>query len=145
MLQKHVIIFFCVLIAYSFCKDERARRVDALFKQYDIPTSAGASVSIIQDGKFLYQNFYGNSELRTPVKITKDTLFCIGSVSKQFTAMGIALLHQRGLLSVDDIIYKHLPQLKPIGNVTILHLIQHTSGYRDYLNLAAISGNGGHF
>jgi CubicO group peptidase (beta-lactamase class C family) len=64
-----------------------------------------------------------------------------GSVSKQFTAMAIALLAEQGKLSQDDDIRKYLPEiLKYESTITIRHLIHHTSGIRDYLTLMAIAG-----
>lgn len=81
------------------------------------------------------------ANLEHNVPITPETVFRIGSTSKQFTAACIAILSLQGKLSLDDDIRKYIPELpvyhKPI---TVRHLIHHTSGIRDYLGLAYLSG-----
>jgi D-alanyl-D-alanine carboxypeptidase len=68
----------------------------------------------------------------------------IGSVSKQFTSLAIAILEAERIINVNNKVTSYLPELRDLGNVTILNLIQHTSGYKDYLNMALIIGEGIH-
>src|SRR4051794_22319000 len=73
--------------------------------------------------------------------ITPQTVFDIGSTSKQFTATSILLLAQDGKLSLDDDVHKFLPELPDYGTpVTLRHLLHHTSGMRDYTNLMFLGG-----
>jgi CubicO group peptidase (beta-lactamase class C family) len=68
-------------------------------------------------------------------------VFYVGSVSKQFSAAAIALLAQRGVISLDDDVRKYVPELPDYGDrITIRQLIHHTSGLRDYLELRALAG-----
>jgi CubicO group peptidase (beta-lactamase class C family) len=65
----------------------------------------------------------------------------IGSVSKQFTAFAISLLAERGKLSLDDPVRKHIPELPAFDNtVTLRHLLTHTSGYRDFYSILSMAG-----
>ena len=82
----------------------------------------------------------GLASLEHRVPITPNTVFDIGSTSKQFTAFSILLLERDGKLSLDDDVRKHVPELQPMADVTVRHLLHHTSGLRDYLTLWALAG-----
>ena len=115
----------------------RADQVDNYLKsqmqQHRIP---GLTLKIIRDGRAIKTAAYGlaNIELRVPAK--PETVFEIGSVTKQFTAAGILLLAQEGKLSVDDKISRHLKDTPEAwANVTIRLLLTHTSGIKSYTGL----------
>ena len=111
-------------------------RVDALFTQWDKPTTPGCILAVIRDGEFLYKRGYGMADLERGVPITSDSIFDIGSTGKQFTAAVIAILANQGHLILDAPIRKHLPEMPAYADgITIRHLIHHTSGLRDYLTL----------
>jgi CubicO group peptidase (beta-lactamase class C family) len=81
------------------------------------------------------------ANLEHGVPITWQTVFDLGSTSKQFTAMSVLLLEQEGRLSLDDDVRKWIPELPRYANpVTIRHLLHHTSGLRDYLTLMWLRG-----
>eukprot|EP01080_Neovahlkampfia_damariscottae_P004950 gene4950-8546_t len=109
---------------------------------YNKKGSAGATVSVIQNGKFIYQNSFGLSDVRNEIKNTKKTRYFIASISKQFSCLAIALLQIEGKLDVTKPIKQYLPEFR-FSNMTLLNLMQHTSGLRDYLLLATIRGEGG--
>ncbi|HEX4683191.1 MAG TPA: serine hydrolase domain-containing protein, partial [Gemmatimonadaceae bacterium] len=84
---------------------------------------------------------YGLASLELSVPISSRTVFDIGSSSKQFTAASIVLLAQDGKLSLDDDIRKFIPELPYLGTkVTLRHLLTHTSGWRDYVDLMFFGG-----
>lgn len=79
---------------------------------------------------------YGLANLELGVPATSNSVFEIGSVTKQFTASCVLLLEQDGKLSVEDLIAKHLPSVPQTwSNVTIRHLLTHTSGIKSYTGL----------
>jgi len=122
--------------------DERTDRVDKLFSQWDRKDSPGCALGVIKNGEFIYRRGYGAANLEYEIPITSRSVFRIGSTSKQFTAMCIALLEEEGRLSLDDDIRRYLPEMperKPC--ITIRHLLHHTSGIRDYLTLWQLSGS----
>lgn len=118
-----------------------AAQVDAVFKDYDRKDSPGCALAVIQDGKIVYSKGYGMASLEHGVAISPQTVFDIGSTSKQFTAASILLLARDGRLALDDDIRKHVPEMPDYGTpVTIRHLLHHTSGIREYVTLLAFSG-----
>lgn len=120
---------------------ELTDKVDELFKEWDRIDSPGAAVGIIKDGKTVYARGYGMANLDYNIPISPQTVFRVGSVSKQFTAMCIALLIEQGKISLDDDIRKYLPDMHEFDlPVTIRHMIHHTSGIRDYLVLQGLAG-----
>ena len=78
---------------------------------------------------------YGYQDLQREIPLTLQSSFRLGSVSKQFTAMAIMILHKQGRLEYDDPVQKYLPVF-PYSDVSIRHLLTHTSGIADYMDLA---------
>jgi CubicO group peptidase (beta-lactamase class C family) len=118
-------------------------KVDKLFTQWDKPDSPGCSLGVIKEGKFVYKRSYGSANLDYNVPLSAESVFDIASTSKQFTAASILLLVRRGVILLDDDIRKYIPEL-PIyeAPITINHLVHHTSGIRDYLQMREMAGRG---
>ncbi len=136
-----VIVVMMLLVFSSAVADDRTDEVDKLFSQWDKPGSPGCALAIVQDGRIIYKKGYGLANLENDVPITPESVFYIGSVSKQFVSFCIALLVQEGKLSLDDDIREYVPEMPDYGTpITVRHLIHHTSGLRDYLELEGIAG-----
>ena len=115
--------------------------VEKLIEEFDNISTPGGAVMVMRDGKVIFQKSFGMANLTHSIPFEINTPTNIGSTSKQFTAMGIALLEEKGLLSVEDDIRKYIPELPDLGEtVRLRHLISHTSGYREYLNSLLMGG-----
>ncbi len=88
-------------------------------------------VLVADSGKVTYHKAFGFANFDTKVPLDTNSVFELASVSKQFTAMIIMMLHEEGKLSYDDPIDQYIPGL-PYKNITIRHLLTHTSGLPDY-------------
>lgn len=88
------------------------------------------SAALIHEGQVVWSKSMGFRNLEHSLPATPETLYCVGSVTKSFTAMAIMQLVEQGKLSVDDPIDQYLPfNIKPFGeNIRIWHLLSHTSG-----------------
>jgi CubicO group peptidase (beta-lactamase class C family) len=96
----------------------------------------GAAVAVVENGKVVRMKGYGVATLEFNVPVTTETVFEIGSVSKQMTAAGIMLLVQDGKVSLDEKIAKYLPNTPDAwADVTVRHLMTHTSGVKSYSSL----------
>ncbi len=117
-------------------------RVDEIFSRFTTSPSPGCALAIAQNGTIAYERGYGRASLELDVPITPQTVFDIGSTSKQFTALSVLLLERDGTLSLDDDIRKYLPEVPDYGKrITIRHLLTHTSGLRDYTDLLGFDGH----
>jgi CubicO group peptidase (beta-lactamase class C family) len=104
-------------------------------------TTPGAVVAVVRGGELVFARGYGMADLSHEVPFEATTITNIGSTAKQFTAFGILLLQQRDRLSIDDDIRRHVPELPDFGpTVTLRHLLTHTSGYREFINLLLLEG-----
>jgi CubicO group peptidase (beta-lactamase class C family) len=98
--------------------------------------TAGVSVAIAKNGRTILAKGYGFADLENDVPAKAETVYRIGSVTKQFTSAAIMRLMEQGKLTLDDTVQKFLPNFPTQGNrVTIRHLLNHTSGIRSYTSL----------
>jgi D-alanyl-D-alanine carboxypeptidase len=91
-----------------------------------------ASLAVVKDGRIAYVHAYGDARLDPAVPARPEMRYCIGSISKQFTAAAVLLLAEQGKLSLDDPVSKYVPDLTRANEVTIRELLSHTSGYQDF-------------
>jgi CubicO group peptidase (beta-lactamase class C family) len=114
--------------------------VDRVFAKWTSATP-GCAVGVAAGGKPVLTKAYGMADLEHDVPNTPDTIFEAGSVAKQFTAMAVMLAAKDGKLSLDDPVRKHIPELPDYGvPLTIRHMLNHTSGLRDWGSIAGIAG-----
>lgn len=114
--------------------------VDRIFARWTSATP-GCAVGVAVGGKTVLARAYGMADLEHDVPNTVDTIFEAGSVAKQFTAAAVLLLVKDGKLSLDDPAQRYVPELPDYGApLTIRHLLNHTSGLRDWGSLAGIAG-----
>jgi CubicO group peptidase (beta-lactamase class C family) len=115
--------------------------VDEVFQDLTAAGSPGCALGVYRGGQMIYEKGYGLANIEENVPISPKSVFDIGSTSKQFTATSILLLERAGKLSVEDDVRKYIPELPDYGKkITILNLLNHTSGLRDYLTLFDIAG-----
>jgi CubicO group peptidase (beta-lactamase class C family) len=118
-----------------------AADIDAIFSGWNAPDSPGCAVLITVDGDPLYRRGHGLASLEHGAPITSATVFNVGSISKQFTAMAILLLEDEGKLTLEDDVRRYVPELPDFGTpMTIGHLLTHTSGLREQSHLLALAG-----
>ncbi|MGU3377536.1 serine hydrolase domain-containing protein [Chryseobacterium sp. M5A1_1a] len=97
----------------------------------------GFTYMIKYDSGTEYKGAIGLASLDPKKDLNIQDVFNLASLSKQFTAFAILLLEQEGKLSLDDSLYKYMPELgKYVKSITLLNLIHHTSGLSDYMELA---------
>lgn len=87
-----------------------AAKVDQIFSLYDKPGSPGCSLGVIRDGDFVYRKTYDLASLELGVPLSPQSVFYMGSVSKQFTAASVVLAAEQGYLSLDDDVRKYISE-----------------------------------
>lgn len=95
----------------------------------------GLSAAVVENGTTVLAEGFGAKSLETGQPVTADTMFAIGSITKQFTAACILLLAEDGKLALTDKVIKYYPDLTRAADITLLDLMNHVSGYPDYYPL----------
>jgi CubicO group peptidase (beta-lactamase class C family) len=140
------LVFFGFLAAFPAAASDvnqqaDQQRVDKIFAAYDKADSPGCALGVIRDGNFIYRRGYGMGSLELGVPLSPESVFYMGSVSKQFTAAAIVLAAEQGFLSLDDDVRKYIPELPDYGHtITLRQMLHHTSGFRDFETLLYLSG-----
>ncbi len=125
-------IILLVFTAIAF-PDAVDNIVQTRMKEQNIP---GAAVAVVKRGKVVKLKGYGMASLEFGVPVTAETVFEIGSVSKQMTAAGIMLLVEEGKVGLDEKISRYLPDTPEAWkDVTVRHLLTHSSGIKSYSSL----------
>jgi CubicO group peptidase (beta-lactamase class C family) len=110
----------------------KAYQLDTFFKNLNHKHGFNGTVLIAQYGRVIYKGAFGYTNFKSKDTLTPQSSFQLASVSKQFTAMAIMRLKEKGLLSYEDEIQKFFPQF-PYDSITIRHLLTHRSGLPNYM------------
>lgn len=145
LLLSFLMVFFVSIqhagVFQAYTHNTLTHQVDELFKKWDRNDSPGAALGIFKDGRIIYARGYGMANLEYSLVWTPQTPSRVGSISKQFIAMCIAILIEDRKLSLEDDIRKFIPGWPDYGMpVKIKHLLHHTSGIREYLDLVELIG-----
>lgn len=120
---------------------EKISATDQLFKKWDTENSPGATIGIIHHNKLIYSKGYGLANLEHAIPNRATTAFNVASNSKQFTAACISLLILQNKIRLAQTLSSFFPNLPSYAkNITIQHLLHHTSGLRDFSQITYLSG-----
>lgn len=112
-----------------------AASIDRLLSEAYPPGEPGAAVRVSKAGVVVLKKGYGLADVERKVPATPDTVFRLASVTKAFTGTAVLMLVERGAIALDDPVTKHLPSSPPAWrDVTVRHLLSHTSGLPNYLD-----------
>jgi CubicO group peptidase (beta-lactamase class C family) len=130
---KHLLILFFSIFLITGCGMSTEDKIDDLFKDYNNPGKPGAAVMVIKNGEIVFQKGYGLADVEKNQPVTAESNFRLASVTKQFTAMSILMLIQKGELHLNTNLKNIFPEYPDYGrDITIKLLLQHTSGLYDY-------------
>ncbi len=133
--MKKGFLLFLITLIITACSISREQRIDEILERYsgNVP---GASLIVIKNGEALLKKAYGIADLERAVKISSKTNFRLASITKQFTAMCIMILVEQSKLKYDDTLTEIFKEFPDYGKeITITHLLQHTSGLIAYEDL----------
>jgi len=120
--------------------------IDAIFSGIDDAHQPGCAAGVIHDGVYIHKAGYGMANLEYGIPISSETVFRTGSVGKQFTAMSVAILAERGELDLDADVHEYLPDLIDYGHkVTIRQMVHHIAGMGDYDHAVFRKADGSEF
>lgn len=138
------VLVYAIMLSFAGCSNETQGKgygesIDSLLKTYYCNNEPGISVIAVKDDSIIYKNAIGLANMELNVELNPEMVFKIGSVTKQFTAAGILLLKEKGLLDLDNDVRKYIPEFPKTENqITIKHLLNHTSGIDDHIEWGKI-------
>ena len=141
-----VLRYCCFLIClFVYCsattQTDITKKIDELLEVYNSNEAPGVTVRVINQGKSIYSKGFGLSNLNYNIKNSDSTIFSLASVAKQFTASAVWALINDGKLNLEDDVRTYLPEFPKYNNIIkIKHLLNHTSGIRNYHTLMYLSG-----
>ncbi|MFM2386684.1 MAG: hypothetical protein RL660_1441 [Bacteroidota bacterium] len=137
--MKYTITFIALLITQVVFGQSNIKTIDSLLNDLYEKGRINGNVHIAEKGVISYNKSFGLANESTKQKLNPNSIFDLASISKQFTAIGIVLLKEQGKLKYDDLVAKYIPELSFYKGITIRHLLQHTGGLPDYMELLETS------
>ena len=144
-MKKYLLLFILSSFSIiSFGQIKESKALDSIFIDWSKEDVPGCALGIVKNGKLVYAKGYGLANMEYDVPNSASSVFRIGSTSKQFTAACIVLLVEKGKLNFEDNLKSIFPDFPDYAKkITVRHLLNHTSGIRDYLQIAYLKGLGG--
>jgi len=135
LISSFMIVFF-FLILYSCKKNNSIKeKIDGLMDYCYENDLYNGTVLVAHKGKVIYQNAFGYSDFETKKPLKLKSQFCLGSLSKPFTAMAIMILKERNRLKYEDKLSTYFPEFPDYANqVTIKYLLTHAAGITNWMN-----------
>lgn len=114
-------------------------KIDVLItKELKDKEGPGGAFLVAKNGKPIYQKSFGKSNLELNTDLTPEFVFQLGSITKQFTAIAVLMLEEEGKLKTNDPISKYIPDYLSGEEITIHHLLTHTSGIKDFTKMKTL-------
>lgn len=139
LLKRSLFFVIAIFVLQSTHAQTLETQIDSVlaivFKDKNEP---GGVFLAAKNGNSIYRKAFGKSNIELDVNMIPENVFQIGSMTKQFTAMAIMLLEEQGKLNVNDAITKYIPDYPNGNNITIHHLLTHTSGIKDFTKMKSI-------
>jgi CubicO group peptidase (beta-lactamase class C family) len=115
---------------------ENTRRADALLQSRICNNGPGVAVRVVRHGRILYRGEFGLADITANVPICQETRFLLASVTKQFTAMAIMMLVERGEITYEHRLSEFFEKFPDYAReITVRHLLQHTAGLPEYSDI----------
>lgn len=131
LLINLLVLFFFGLVTFKVSAQTRIAKIDSLVGHCQANNLFNGNILVAENGEILYHKSLGSADFENNLPLTYNTAFCVGSITKQFTAMGIMILQAEGKLSYVDKLGQLFPEF-PIylHQISIKNLMQHTSGLK---------------
>ncbi|MFP9118805.1 serine hydrolase [Flavobacterium sp. RNTU_13] len=140
--MKKFLLFTAAFITLALnAQQAKLSQIDSLFTSLSAKKQFNGNVLLAEKGNIIYQKSFGLRDEARKLPLDANSVFELASVSKQFTAMAVVLLQEKGKLQYDDKLGKYLPELAFYKDVTLRQLLNHTAGLPDYMDLIKAKGD----
>lgn len=133
--MKYKITFVVVFAVHIVFAQKNIQNIDSMLSALYAKGRINGNVLIADKGNIIYNKSFGIANESTKQALNENSIFELCSLTKQFTAMGILLLKEKGKLKLDEPFSKYIPELSFYKGITIRHLLNHTGGLPDYMDI----------
>ena len=135
-MKKNIVILFISILSVQVCLSQTidTLKLNNYFKSLDSNNKFMGSVALMKDGKLIYKNQIGYSDIEKQKRQNENTKYRIGSISKTFTSVLIFKAIEEGKLDLDKTINNYFPNVKNSNSITISNLLNHRSGIHNFTN-----------
>jgi CubicO group peptidase (beta-lactamase class C family) len=136
-MKKLLFLLLIEIIGVPSFAQSHTEQIDKIMRAFHDVGQFNGTVLVAEHGKIIYENGFGNASMEWNIPNAPDTKFMIGSISKQFTAMLVLQLVDKGLIDLNKTISGYLPYYpeNTSRKITVRQLLNHTSGIPDIMNL----------
>ena len=139
MKKLFLIIAWMILLCPVYAQINEQKIDSLLSNLFKDKNGPGGAFLIAKGGQPIYQKAFGKANIELGVAMNTQNIFQLGSITKQFTAIAILMLEEANKLSTQDPISKYIPDYPSGDQITIHHLLSHTSGIKDFTKMKSIS------
>ncbi|WP_298222549.1 serine hydrolase domain-containing protein [Flavobacterium sp.] len=136
--STYLLFVVCFIFGTVSAQNLEAGIDSLLVRVFKDKNGPGGTFLVAKAGDIIYQKSFGKANLELNVDLTAENVYQIGSMTKQFTAISILILEEKGTLNVNDPISKYIPDYPMGEKITIHHLLTHTSGIKDFTKMKSL-------
>jgi CubicO group peptidase (beta-lactamase class C family) len=144
-MYKSLPIFFVCIFAFTLSFGQNMlleKSIDSIVLEQIKPNEPGVAILIARKGQIIYEKAFGSANLELGVPLQPDMVFRIGSITKQFTAIAILQLVEKGKISLQDSVQQYIKDFPSKSyTITIENLLTHTAGLNDYASYGDTTNN----
>lgn len=133
--MKFTFVIAAFLVTQLIFGQNRVQKIDSTLTALYSRGKLNGNILIAEKGKVLFKKSFGIANEETKQMLNENSIFELASCSKQFTAMAIMILKEKGKLNLEDHISKFIPELAFYKGITIRNLLNHTGGLPDYMEI----------
>lgn len=141
--QIFIRVLLLLSVTHPFCtvsaQNLQAKIDSSILTVFKDKNGPGAVFMVAHQGKIIYEKAFGKANLELEVDMRTESVFQLGSMTKQFTAIALLMLEEQGKLKVTDPVSKYIPDYPAGDKITIHHLLTHTSGIKDFTKMKSLS------
>jgi len=135
-IKKITILVTLFSLVLSVAAQNLEKEIDEIVSSAYIDSEPGVAILVAKNGQSIYRKAFGKANLELDVAMKPENIFELASITKQFTAVAILMLEEKGKLKVEDSLTKFIPDYPTKGKkITIHHLLNHTSGIKSYTSM----------
>ncbi|ULQ55849.1 beta-lactamase family protein [Flavihumibacter rivuli] len=137
--NQFLLLLFITVLANSVYAQNLAKDIDSvILNVLKDKNGPGGAFMVAKNGKPIYEKAFGKANIEWNVDLTTESVFQLGSMTKQFTSIAILMLEEQGKLDTKQTVSKYIPDYPSGDSITLHHLLTHTSGIKDFTKMKTL-------